>query len=182
MNKTKNPKEAWAIILAKSKLFFFFEITKSFKDEIIRNKALIIIKFDKILKFLKNKIIIKFIKIAPSNIKKFDNYSIEFKNLELKDFTNYQAIVGEFEILKEKDRNILKPEIRIYSNPKTLTYEASIKTSFIKDYYLTMSNIDRSDYYNIKFQEKPLMIWIWLSVIMIVCGGLLRFFKNAKNS
>ena len=77
-------------------------------------------------------------------IKKFDNYSIEFKNLELKDFTNYQAVVGEFEILKEKDRNILKPEIRIYSNPKTLTYEASIKTSFIKDYYLTMSNIDLS--------------------------------------
>ena len=115
-------------------------------------------------------------------IKKFDNYSIEFKNLELKDFTNYQAVVGEFEILKEKDKNILKPEIRIYSNPKTLTYEASIKTSFIKDYYLTMSNIDRSDYYNIKFQEKPLMIWIWLSVIMIVIGGLLRFFKNAKNS
>jgi len=115
-------------------------------------------------------------------IKKFDNYSIEFKNLELKDFINYQAVVGEFEILKEKDRNILKPEIRIYSNPKTLTYEASIKTSFIKDYYLTMSNIDRSDYYNIKFQEKPFMIWIWLSVIMIVCGGLLRFFKNAKNS
>ena len=115
-------------------------------------------------------------------IKKFDNYSIEFKNLELKDFTNYQAVVGEFEILKEKDRNTLKPEIRIYSNPKTLTYEASIKTSFIKDYYLTMSNIDRSDYYNIKFQEKPLMIWIWLSVIMIVSGGLLRFFKNAKNS
>ena len=115
-------------------------------------------------------------------IKKFDNYSIEFKNLELNDFTNYQAVVGEFEILKEKDRNILKPEIRIYSNPKTLTYEASIKTSFIKDYYLTMSNIDRSDYYNIKFQEKPLMIWIWLSVIMIVIGGLLRFFKNAENS
>ena len=115
-------------------------------------------------------------------IKKFDNYSVEFKNLELKDFTNYQAVVGEFEILKGKDRNILKPEIRIYSNPKTLTYEASIKTNFIKDHYLTMSNIDRSDYYNIKFQEKPLMIWIWLSVIMIVIGGLLRFFKNAKNS
>jgi len=115
-------------------------------------------------------------------IKKFDNYSIEFKNLELKDFTNYQAVVGEFEIFNGKDRNILKPEIRIYSNPKTLTYEASIKTNFIKDHYLTMSNIDRSDYYNIKFQEKPLMIWIWLSVIMIVIGGLLRFFKNAKNS
>ena len=78
--------------------------------------------------------------------------------------------------------NILKPEIRIYDNPKTLTYEASIKTSISKDYYLTMSNIDRSDYYNIKFQKKPLMIWIWISVIMITLGGFLRLFQNAKHN
>ena len=81
-----------------------------------------------------------------------------------------------------KKKKILKPEIRIYENPQTLTYEASIKTSILKDYYLTMSNIDRSDYYNIKFQKKPLMVWILISVIMIVFGGLLRLFQNAKNN
>jgi cytochrome c-type biogenesis protein CcmF len=43
-----------------------------------------------------------------------------------------------------------------------------------------MSNIDRSDYYNIKFQKKPLMIWIWISAIMIALGGFLRLFQNAK--
>ena len=78
-------------------------------------------------------------------------------------------------------KNILRPEIRIYESPQTLTYEASIKTDAFKDYYLTMSNIDRSEYYNIKFQKKPLMVWIWISVIMIVFGGFLRIFKNAKN-
>ena len=76
----------------------------------------------------------------------------------------------------------MNPEIRIYDNPQTLTYEASIKSSFLRDYYLTMSNIDRSDYYNIKFQKKPLMIWIWISVVMIVIGGFLRIFTNAKNN
>jgi cytochrome c-type biogenesis protein CcmF len=81
-----------------------------------------------------------------------------------------------------KKKKILKPEIRIYENPQTLTYEASIKTSILKDYYLTMSNIDRSEYYNIKFQKKPLMIWIWISVIMIAFGGFLRLFTNAKNN
>jgi len=45
-----------------------------------------------------------------------------------------------------------------------------------------MSNIDRSDYYNIKFQKKPLMVWIWISVIMIVLGGFVRLFCNAKNN
>ena len=53
-----------------------------------------------------------------------------------------------------------------------------ITTELLKDYYLTMSNIDRSDYYNIKFQKKPFMIWIWISVIFISLGGFLRVFKN----
>ena len=122
--------------------------------------------------------------IKLGETKKFENYSIKLQNLDLKNFTNYKAIIGEFKIenISSSQTNILKPEIRIYENPKTLTYEASITTNLLKDYYLTMSNIDRSDYYNIKFQKKPLMIWIWISVIMIVVGGILRLFTNAKNS
>ena len=113
--------------------------------------------------------------------KNFNNYSIKFQNLEIENFSNYKAIIGVLEISNNKTnrKNILKPEIRVYTNPQTLTYEAAIKTSVLKDYYLTMSNIDRSDYYNIKFQKKPLMVWIWISVIMIVFGGFLRLFKNA---
>ena len=120
--------------------------------------------------------------IRVGETKKFENYEIKLESLDLKDFPNYQAVIGKLEINNNfsNERNILKPEIRIYDNPRTLTYEASIKTSFLKDYYLTMSNIDRSDYYNIKFQKKPLMIWIWISVIMIVVGGFLRLFKNEK--
>ena len=122
--------------------------------------------------------------IKLGETKKFENYSIKLQNLELKNFKNYQAVIGELEIknVNLNRTNILKPEIRIYDNPRTLTYEASIKTSISKDYYLTMSNIDRSDYYNIKFQKKPLMMWIWVSVVMIVFGGFLRLFINAKHN
>ena len=64
------------------------------------------------------------------------------------------AFLDELEINNKKTnkKNILKPEIRIYENPQTLTYEAAITSNILKDYYLTMSNIDRSEYYNIKFQ------------------------------
>ena len=122
--------------------------------------------------------------IKLGETKNFENYSIKLQNLEVKNFKNYQAVIGEIEIKNDNlnRSNILKPEIRIYDNPRTLTYEASIKTSISKDYYLTMSNIDRSDYYNIKFQKKPLMMWIWVSVIMIVFGGFLRLFINAKHN
>ena len=122
--------------------------------------------------------------IKLGETKKFENYSIQLQNLDLKNYKNYQAVIGKLEIknINSNQTNILNPEIRIYDKPKTLTYEAAIKTSLIKDYYLTMSNIDRSDYYNIKFQKKPLMTWIWISVIMIVVGGSIRLFSNAKNN
>ena len=122
--------------------------------------------------------------IKLGETKKFENYSIQLQNLDLKNYKNYQAVIGKLEIknINSNQTNILNPEIRIYDKPKTLTYEAAIKTSLIKDYYLTMSNIDRSDYYNIKFQKKPLMAWIWISLIMIVVGGFVRLLSNAKNN
>ena len=116
--------------------------------------------------------------------KNFENYSLEFKDLRLEGFKNYKAVIGEFKINNSQENlhQSLYPEIRIYENPSTITYEASIRSGLLKDYYITMSNIDRSDYYNIKFQKKPFMMWIWISVIFISLGGFLRLFKNAKKN
>ncbi len=116
--------------------------------------------------------------------REFENYSVKFNNLQLEEFKNYKAVIGEFEINNSQNNlsRTLYPEIRIYQSPSTITYEASIRSGLLKDYYITMSNIDRSDYYNIKFQKKPFMIWIWISVIFISLGGFLRLFKNAKKN
>ena len=107
--------------------------------------------------------------IKLGETKKFENYNIKLENLKLKEFANYKSIIGNIQItnLEKNEQNTLSPEIRIYERPETLTYEAAIKTNFIKDYYLTMSNIDRSEYYNIKFQKKPFMLWFWISPIMV---------------
>ncbi len=114
----------------------------------------------------------------------FDGYTVEFKKLELENFQNYKAVIGNFKINNDKEKlNLsLKPEIRIYDRPSTLTYEASIRTGMLRDYYITMSNIDRSDYFNIKFQKKPFMLWIWISVFFISVGGLLRLLKDENKT
>ena len=114
--------------------------------------------------------------------KQIDNFKFHLKDLKLVQDTNYKAVIGSLKVndLLTKEERVLKPEIRIYDNPQTLTYEASIQTNLIRDYYLTMSNIDRSDYYNIKFQKKPLMIWIWISVAMLSLGGFLSLLRHAK--
>ena len=118
--------------------------------------------------------------LKVGEVKKFDNYQINFTLLEKEDRKNYKAIIGNFIIknLNNNSQENLKPEIRIYRYPETLTYEASIKTKIYSDKYITMSNIARSDYYNVKFQEKPFMVWIWISAIMISVGGFIRLFKR----
>jgi len=172
-----------------------FLIISSFKDTI---KLVRIKKFDfaRIISHTAFGFLILFIGLSHNfsierdfnlklgEIKEFENFSIKFEDLELRDSKNYKAIVGNFKI-NNKQTNIdqfLNPEIRIYENPSTLTYEASIKSRFLKDSYITMSNIDRSEYYNIKFQQKPFMLWIWISAILISLGGFIRFFQNAKTN
>jgi cytochrome c-type biogenesis protein CcmF len=114
--------------------------------------------------------------------KVFNNFNINFKSLEMIKKENYTAVVGVFDIQDTKNlsQEVLKPEIRVYTHPETLTYEASIRTKLSHDTYLTMSNINDSDFYNIKYQKKPFMILIWLSAVMISFGGFLRIFSNEK--
>ena len=114
--------------------------------------------------------------LKVGEIKKFNNYEIFFKNIKVEQNKNYKSVIGSFKItdLEKENINYLNPEIRIYTNPETLTYEAAIKSKVNSDLYLTMSNLPRSDSYNIKFQNKPFMIWIWISAIMIALGGFVQ--------
>ncbi len=121
------------------------------------------------------------IKVGQEKV--FDNYKLKFKSLEIKERKNYKAVIGLFDITDMKEALVkeLSPEIRIYTQPETLTYEASIKSNVKRDLYLTMSNISQSEFYNIKFQKKPFMIWIWISALIIAFGGFLMVFKKEKK-
>ncbi len=116
-------------------------------------------------------------------IKKTDQYIIKFENLEEKSVKNYKSIVGYFNISDKKTSKTkeLKPEIRVYDRPITITYEASIDSNLFSDTYLTMSNISETDIFNIKFQVKPFMNFIWFSVLLLSLGGLLNFLSRNKN-
>ena len=115
--------------------------------------------------------------------KDIKNYIIKFENLETLSARNYKSVIGHFEILNKKNliKENLKPEIRIYNQPKTITYEASIKSNLFSDTYLTMSNMSDTDIFNIKFQTKPFMNFIWLSTLLIAFGGMLNFFNRKKE-
>jgi len=116
--------------------------------------------------------------LTPGEKVDLDHYEIEFKNLQQTNRENYNVLVGNFLIQNKKTgkEKMFFPEIRLYNNPQTITYEADIATQVDLDLYLTMSNLPRSEFYSIKFQSKPFMLWIWVSVFLIALGLISKFF------
>ena len=108
-----------------------------------------------------------------------EKFKINFENIEQKDEKNFKAIIGKFKI-KNSNGNIeiLRPELRIYNQPNIVTSEAAIKTNLLKDRFMTMNIIQNQDYFNIRYQIKPFMIWIWFSVLLISLGGVMSLFKS----
>ena len=96
---------------------------------------------------------------------------------------NYDSIVGHFQITDQNQKvEFFKPELRIYNQPITVTSEADIKTNFFYDKFLVINVVQNQNYFNLRYQEKPFMMWIWFSVILISFGGILNLviLRNEK--
>ena len=124
-----------------------------------------------------------FSKEFSSNMKvgderKFINKIIKFENLKIIEKNNYKSLIANFKISDEKSSIDLSPEVRIYNQPRTLTSEAAINSTIYSDNFLVFNVIKNDGYYNVRYQFKPLMIWIWFSIVLISAGGILGYLKK----
>ena len=111
---------------------------------------------------------------------KNDKFEIIFNDLKKSNQKNYISFKGSFTIKENQNEANLIPELRVYNQPNIITSEADIKTTLLKDKFITMNAVQNEEYFNIRYQVKPFMLWIWLSVIIISLGGLLSLFRS-KN-
>ena len=110
---------------------------------------------------------------------KSETTKIVFAGIDQQKEKNYQSIIGNFSIQNSKGKveNML-PEIRIYNQPNIVTSEADIKTTLISDTFIVINLVQNQDYFNVRYQVKPFMIWIWFSVVLISFGGFISFIKK----
>ena len=109
---------------------------------------------------------------------KNDDLEIVFSDLTRENKKNYVSLTGIFFIKEKNFDNILKPELRIYNQPKIITSEADIKVTFLKDNFITINNVKNEDHFNVRYLIKPYMLWIWVSVLLITIGGLMSLFNK----
>ena len=104
---------------------------------------------------------------------------IVFESISQKKEKNYNSIVANFRIQNADGQNDkLSPELRIYNQPVIATSEADIKTTIMSDKFIVINLVQNQDFFNVRYQVKPFMLWIWLSVILISIGGLISFLQR----
>ena len=107
------------------------------------------------------------------------NTKIVFESVDQKKEKNYNAIIANFLISNvngEEDR--FSPELRIYNQPVIATSEADIKTTLMSDKFIVINLVQNQDFFNVRYQVKPFMLWIWLSVILISFAGIISLLKR----
>ena len=101
-------------------------------------------------------------------------YIFSFDKIEQVEESNYNSLKAYF--LMKKDGKLIDtftPEIRFYSNPPTITSEASILHKFFSDIYLVMNVPQDQQSISVRMHIKPFMTILWLGTLMIIFGGVI---------
>ena len=109
---------------------------------------------------------------------KNDKFQIVFNDLKKSEEKNYISFKGYFSIKQNRNEEKLEPELRVYNQPNIITSEADIKTTFLSDKFITMNTVQNEEYFNIRYQVKPFIFWIWFSVLLISLGGTISLFNR----
>ncbi|MGI4776324.1 MAG: cytochrome c biogenesis protein CcsA [Janthinobacterium lividum] len=115
--------------------------------------------------------------------KNFNQFNISLKNIKFAEADNYYRQIAEFWIL-DKNNNIvtiLKPENRYYKIEKSLSQESDIYSYLTHDIYGVLSKID-GEVVSAKIYYRPMMSFIWLSMLIIVGGLLIGQFANSSRN
>jgi cytochrome c-type biogenesis protein CcmF len=110
-----------------------------------------------------------------------EKFQIEFIDIKKYEEQNFISFKGFFLITEQGIKDKFIPELRVYNQPNIITSEADIKTTFWTDKFITMNTLQNEEYFNIRYQVKPFMLWIWISVLIISLGGIISLFSRKSE-
>ena len=170
------------ILLASAFYLFFVTLSDFFKKNLVNLSQKIahfgfsILILSILLNNFFSKEVITNLKVGETFLS--EDLKIEFESINQKNQQNFKSIIGRFVIESSENSQVFTPQLRIYNQPNIITSEADIVTNLFTDKFITFNSVQNQEYFNIRYQVKPLMIWIWISVLIISFGGFLSLIKK----
>ena len=110
------------------------------------------------------------------------SYEIKFKNIDYSVEKNFKKVSGVFEVMHNKKLvGTLFPEKRLYPSRNEVTTEASIKPTFLNDFYIVLGNKLDGNAWVVRTYIKPFISFIWFGVTLIALGGFVSLLSFASH-
>ena len=101
-------------------------------------------------------------------------YRLTFTELKKIDGPNYIAAQASFELARAGSDSInMFPEKRFYKVQQMPMTIAAIDRGLTRDLYISLGQFNKDGSWDVRFQQKPLVSWIWGGCVIIALGGLL---------
>lgn len=103
-------------------------------------------------------------------------YEVTFINTDGIIGPNYTAVRAKFEVRKDgANVSFLEPEARVYLTPPMPTTEAAILSTFTGDLFVVIGEANNREFteWAVRLYYKPLQVWIWGGIALMVFGGLI---------
>ena len=101
-------------------------------------------------------------------------YNLSFVQLKQIEGPNYIAAQARFELTKAGSGSItMYPEKRFYKVQQMPMTEAAIDRGPTRDLYISLGQYNKDGSWDVRFQKKPFVSWIWAGSLIIALGGLL---------
>ena len=100
-------------------------------------------------------------------------YDITFDKMSREPGPNYEAEFATMTVTRDGEPvTRLRPERRIYPVQRMPTTEAAIHTTLARDLYVSVGEGNQADGWAVHAWINPLVPWMWIGALMMVCGGL----------
>jgi cytochrome c-type biogenesis protein CcmF len=102
-------------------------------------------------------------------------YVFRFDGVSEQQGPNYIASEGRISVSKDgKPLTVLNPEKRVYNASGMPMTEASIRTGFLRDLYVSLGEpIPGTNAWAVRVYIKPFVDWIWAGCLLMALGGIM---------
>ncbi|WP_321395308.1 heme lyase CcmF/NrfE family subunit [Emcibacter sp.] len=107
-------------------------------------------------------------------------YTLTFNGVKPLAGPNYTSLAGDFMVTDSNGAEVTRmvPESRTFTSPPMTTTEAAIHSTFLGDLFVAIGegqgqNAAGLDRWSVRAYYKPLQLWLWSGVMIMVLGGLI---------
>lgn len=111
-----------------------------------------------------------------------EGFEVTLHSIKFSSAQNYYRQIAEFWIYDQNNNiTILKPENRFYIIEQKLSQESNIFSYLFYDLYAVLNQID-DQIIHAKIYYRPMMSFIWLSILVILGGFFIPIFKYTAGN